>query len=723
MSRASVILDAELAYASVIKHLVLAGRTFQDELIKNTSITFSILTWLDDCIGSTGDKVTAFNKASYMYRHLCDKFNHNRVMESNKIKCIEDAFSDLHMIDSIDLLFDFMESLRELFDNDDNVSPNGSPAPTKVCVDSTLGLFLRSLLARWDCLPFDNIGILYSNMVAFMENYNNNDNNDDFEEMVVSQDDNAVSVEMSRMIHSSSNDPGLYLVESFNAMELGDVATAESLLHNFFDFNGYDILVSNNTPNTTQTSEFSDVSLSETLKLFQSLHDPIFTNTRHQQAMLHLASMWTNNKNYSIALSAVEEAMKIAHQRGDHISVVKALLLLHEVVIGTKGSEINLTSNVSAEEVLCRCIKRCAELNARSLASQAVLLLVKLRIKLPLKVNCNEIESISGISDAVHSLYNSSMYSAKNLWSLLESAKLGECGIMSQILAHGTIDTIGMGILPTAPIGPSIKEPKDLDLPLNVSENIVFCIQAGIIAIDFYTRLYLPSMGLLECKRLLKHYESQLTEYDIALIHSKMAKSLLHIELQKYGQSIFNYDIKERDIIVHTCNQCIELLNQLTTSGGASTTKKSPIVAVVVNNSLLYINIYKSLYSMEWERAYRLAKRLTTSVTSNSVEYAESTLLMAIVLERMNYKESLLILNQFEIQYRNNLDMMQYLLECHVLRMTIMIHNSSDNIKGTIGKNYIEILNNIIITSKFACYPSVEAMATIAVNIIENIKG
>ena len=724
MSRSSVILDAELVYASVIKHLVLAGRTLQDELSKNTSITFSILTWLDDCIGNTGDKVAAFSKASYMYLHLCNQFNHNRVIAMNKIKCIEDAFSDLHMIDSIDLLFDFMESLRELFDNDDNISPNGSLAPTKVCVDSTLGLFLRSLLARWDCLPFDNIGILYSNMTVFMDNYNSTiDNNNDFEAIVVPQVDVAMTAEMFRMIHNSTNDPGLYLVESFNAMELGDVATAESLLHNFFDFNGYDILVSSSTSSTTQTSEFSDVSLSETLKLFQSLHDPIFTNTRHQQAMLHLASMWTTDKNYSVALSAVEEAMKIAHQRGDHISVVKALLLLHEVVIGTKGSEMNLTSNVSAEEVLCRCIKRCAELNARSLASQAVLLLVKLRVKLPLKVNGNEIENISGISDAVHGMYNSSMYSAKNLWSLLESAKLGECGIMSQILAHGTIDTIGMGILPTAPIGPNIKESKDLDVPLNVSENVIFCIQAGIIAIDFYTRLYLPSMALLECKRLLRQYESQSTEYDVALIHSKMAKSLLHIELQKYGKSIFNYDIKERDTIIQTCNRCIELLNQLTVSGGASNTKKSTITAIVINNSILYINIYKSMYNMEWERAYRLVKRLLTSVTSNSVEYAESTLLMAVVLERVNYKESLLMLNQFEIKYGNNLDMMQYLLECHVLRLAIMIHNSNDNMKGTVGKNYIQILNNIIIASKFACYPSVEAMANIALNTVENING
>ena len=49
MSRVSVILDAELVYSSVIKHLILGGRTLQEELVKNTSITFSILTWLDDC--------------------------------------------------------------------------------------------------------------------------------------------------------------------------------------------------------------------------------------------------------------------------------------------------------------------------------------------------------------------------------------------------------------------------------------------------------------------------------------------------------------------------------------------------------------------------------------------------------------------------------------------------------------------------------------------------
>ncbi len=716
MSRVSVILDAELVYASVIKHLILGGRTLQEELVKNTSITFSILTWLDDCIGNTGDKVVAFSMGKYMYRHFYDKSNRNQMID--KIKCFEDAFSELHMIDSIDLLFDFIESLRELFDNDDNVSPNASPAPTKVCVDSTLGLFLRSLLARWDCLPFDNIGILYSNLVSFLNSYNSSIDND--EEMMVSQDDVIMNDEMFRVIHNSSNDPGVYLMESFKAMELGDVSMAESLLHNFFDFNGYDIPTTTTTSNSNQTNEINEVSLTDTLKLFQSLHDPIFTNSRHQQAMLHLASMWTNNKNYSVALSAVEEAMKIAHQRGDHISVVKALLLLHEVVIGTSGSESNLTSNVSAEEVLCRCIKRCAELNARSLASQSVLLLVKLRIKLPLKVNSNEIENISGISDTVHSLYNSSVYNAKNLWSLLESAKLGECGIMSQILAHGTIDTIGMGILPTAPIGPGVKESKDQDLPLSVSENVIFCIQAGIIAVDFYTRLYLPSMGLLECKRLLKQYESHLTDYDTALIYSKMAKSLLQIELQKYSKSIFSYDINEKDSITQTCNNCIELLSQFTAFAAESTARKSTASTCIINNCILYINIYKSLYNMEWERAYRLVKRMITCVPGDSTEYAESTMLLAIVVERINYKEALIVLNQFEMKHGNSIDMMQYLLEGSVLRLMIMIQNSSDSVKGIVGKNYLQILNNIIITSKFACYPSVEALALVAVKEIEN---
>jgi hypothetical protein len=72
------------------------------------------------------------------------------------------------------------------------------------------------------------------------------------------------------------------------------------------------------------------------------------------------------------------------------------------------------------------------------------------------------------------------------------------------------------------------------------------------------------------------------------------------------------------------------------------------------------------------------------------------------------------------MKHGNSIDMMQYLLEGSVLRLMIMIQNSSDSVKGIVGKNYLQILNNIIITSKFACYPSVEALALVAVKEIEN---
>jgi len=100
-------------------------------------------------------------------------------------------------------------------------------------------------------------------------------------------------------------------------------------------------------------------------------NEPHFSGTRHQQALLKLASMWLQNGHPQLAMTAVEEAMKSAHQRGDHASVARALLLLHHVVIGmqtqTNASEQGVAAyrhvqGVSPEEVLQRCLDRCSSL-------------------------------------------------------------------------------------------------------------------------------------------------------------------------------------------------------------------------------------------------------------------------------------------------------------------------------------------------------------------------
>jgi hypothetical protein len=114
--------------------------------------------------------------------------------------------------------------------------------------------------------------------------------------------------------------------------------------------------------------------------------------------MLELAAMWSRNGHYEIAMSAVEEAMKTAHQRGDHSSVAKALLVLHHVVLGIESVRVSTTgsgtmvgtsggrsnSEISAEEVLGRCLDRCESQGLAALAAQAVILLARIRSAGPL---------------------------------------------------------------------------------------------------------------------------------------------------------------------------------------------------------------------------------------------------------------------------------------------------------------------------------------------------
>ena len=94
--------------------------------------------------------------------------------------------------------------------------------------------------------------------------------------------------------------------------------------------------------------------------------------------------MWLQNGHPQLAMTAVEEAMKSAHQRGDHASVARALLLLHHVVIGmqtqTNSSEYAAAAagyrhvqGVSPEEVLQRCLDRCSSLGNVSIVGTCLL--------------------------------------------------------------------------------------------------------------------------------------------------------------------------------------------------------------------------------------------------------------------------------------------------------------------------------------------------------------
>jgi hypothetical protein len=183
---------------SIIKALIQGGRTNDEQLASNVMIPLSILCWLDDnmYIQSSQQYISLFevhkDLVSYMpkYDNNIDNNNSNDNNNDNKpfINVIENIIIELDC-NNIDEFIDFVDSFRNLFDADPNDSPNGNPAPTQLCIDSSLGIsiyctyihlynyqsiylsigiFARSFLARWDCLSFESVSILYEKFQIFI---------------------------------------------------------------------------------------------------------------------------------------------------------------------------------------------------------------------------------------------------------------------------------------------------------------------------------------------------------------------------------------------------------------------------------------------------------------------------------------------------------------------------------------------------------------------------
>jgi hypothetical protein len=119
------------------------------------------------------------------------------------------------------------------------------------------------------------------------------------------------------------------------------------------------------------------------LSALKSGNDPQFSGTRHQQALLQPLC---DTGMVTIAMSAVEQAMKTAHQRGDHGSVARALLLLYHVVNsglnfqnreGQRGASTSVALT-GAEEILRRCLIRCCLAACEFLLLRAAILLAQL---------------------------------------------------------------------------------------------------------------------------------------------------------------------------------------------------------------------------------------------------------------------------------------------------------------------------------------------------------
>jgi hypothetical protein len=278
-------------------------------------------------------------------------------------------------VEHVDELMHVMEN-STLFQESSGESPNGLQAPNIIKSDSIIGLYLRSINIKWLALRFDELCVLYETYHDFLnKDFKSNDTENMFENIDeafklfpfrIGQNYSEIPPISTSNVGSVST-PQYHMLHAEYAIMNNDILPAVDSVHKYFDHN-------NQNPLASRSSISNMISQLESLKMESKRK-----NVCYQQAMLSLASLWIKTYQYSQATIAVEEAMKMAHQRGDHASVAHALLLLYYIV--EIMPEDNTDGVISAENVITRCIQRCINLKLRELEIQATILLVRLRLK------------------------------------------------------------------------------------------------------------------------------------------------------------------------------------------------------------------------------------------------------------------------------------------------------------------------------------------------------
>ena len=654
---------------------------------------------------------------------------------------------------SMDDFVHFIDGIQDLFLSDSAGSPNEAMGPTKLCHDSSLGIYCRTFIAKWECLSFDLVCQLFESFTSFVDLH--------------PDDEVSEAVRTAPLEEPVREGVHLFLQQAEEASKNGDVHTAEGLLHRYFDFNGNDPLLS------VASKGASGSSPQHALAALCHANDPQFTGTRHQQALLQLASMWSRNGHYHLAMVAVEEAMKTAHQRGDHGSVARALLLLYHVVSGLNSSDqkSSIIATIGAEEVLRRCLDRCSTLGMNALAAQATVLLARLLSSRPLSWTQSSFTSdyftpsdddvdIQG-TDSRHSRSKSSVQST---WTLMQCSLLGDAKMCALLSNNESTQSIQTTV--TAPSTAA----KELSAGLSYAEFLSIQAQCDIAAVHYWCRLGVPFLADLQCRRSLRTLNAckgakMSSELLISLSCQKATLSV-QCAFQDLDDAVFadSYSPSSSSCATWTGTDCARKQNACTaamsilrlaisiTASDSHGKSSSCYSSHQMNNDIVvaraHIATLHSLISMhdegfDFSKSLRLARHFVTltscdspvtdagssvvseyeGVSARFIVSATARLLLARILLLTDREEAQVLLQQLERSFENS-RLYQQLGEAAALSaMSSISQCRSDNSHDTSlnhnrNQNAILKFHQILATAKSRHYPVLEGLVCKYVAII-----
>ena len=469
-------------------------------------------------------------------------------------------------VKSVDACMDLFAATRTLFEHDGMTSTNRANVPQVIKKDSMVGLFVRACCAKWAALSFSSIGEVFEKYLIFC--------GDVFGEIVppILHSKTAPPVfEDSKMQH--------YISAAENALRDCDTFSALNFIHLYFDY----------------------------LDSLPSSASPIPRVMRQQEAMLSLATMWIRSDQFSQAIIATEEGMRMAHQLGDHTSVARALLLLHHIV--DRLPEINKESSSgtpTVESVLIRCIRRCTELNLRVFEAQAILLFVRLRGKGPLQNDGTRLQLCGGISHVLENVPPHFLSKKNDLMTLSPDSKVSPCVLWALISSALLMESLySRGVqsrnhyLPHKAADFHDKSCNDVELR-SIIESIGY---ASVVSVELWDRLGIYSMSSLCCRRALRQCGSYLSAEMIVFLCSFLTNTLSKslstgAMVTKSHILLFNvsdkYNSRKQDVFKRSC--LAETL-QLKLKGLFSSKEKSDCCISLIKSVLCLIKVRKALYT------------------------------------------------------------------------------------------------------------------------------
>ena len=365
---------------------------------------------------------------------------------------------------TVDDLFDCIEKIRTVFDVDNVASTNNLTGPTVICRDSILGYFYRNFLCRFDSLEFDGVCALHDLIAEFIGCGSSN--------------------ESSLNVKLESREVGVRSSPIEGILAENDSTAAEEALHKYFD--------------TSTVSANND-------------------SSSHQLTMLSLAALWARHGRSGLARRAVEETMKVAHQKGDDATVAKAMLLLYY------ASSSAGPSYMSKEDILVKCIERCRDTNLPLLASHAGLLLVQERA----------FGLSSGGASSHHEPTNRGL--AQNLLTTLHLSMYGDTKLLLRSIANESalLSSMSLGAAAAPGLNPKATGSSEPSL-FTLKELGELRLPSALASVAVWTQGQQLHMTELQCRRTMRYLAGLkslrgLEADHVASLHINLAKTLLDL--------------------------------------------------------------------------------------------------------------------------------------------------------------------------------------------------